>query len=63
MDEPYLITKPEAARRYNLSTRTLEMLYKRYKDFPVLRVGRKVLIIRDAADRWFSDWMGGTVEA
>lgn len=63
MNEPYLLTREQAIQRYNISIRTLEMLYRRYKDFPVLRVGRKVLIQREAADRWFTEWLGGTVDA
>ena len=62
MSEQYLIDREQAVERYGISMRTLEALYHRYKDFPVIRVGKKVMVFREAADRWFSEWMGETVD-
>ena len=53
-DAPYLLTRAQATRRYNVSLRTLVELYRRDPEFPVLRVGRKVLIHRDGADEYFT---------
>ena len=61
-DAPLLITREQAAERYNISLRTLDSLYKRHKDFPIIRVGWKVLIHREAADRWFTEWIGATID-
>jgi len=57
-DDHYLLTRREASDRYGISVRGLETLYARYADFPVLRFGRKVLIHRDRADQWFTDFIG-----
>lgn len=59
--EPYLLTRKQAAERYGISLRQLEELYRRHPDFPVLRAGRKVLIHREQADKWFTDWIGGEI--
>lgn len=50
----YLLTREQATRRYNISLRTLVELYRRDPDFPVLRVGKKVLIHREQADEYFT---------
>lgn len=61
MEERYLLNRKEAAERYNLSLRQLDELYRRNQDFPVIRAGRKVLIHRERADAWFTDWIGGEI--
>jgi len=53
-DEPYLLTREQATRRYNVSLRTLVELYRCDPEFPVLRVGKKVLIHREQADDYFT---------
>lgn len=53
-DEPYLLTREQATQRYNIGLRTLVELYRRDPEFPVLRVGRKVLIHREGADAYFT---------
>ena len=57
----YLMTRSEAAKRYGISLRMLDSIYKRYKDFPIVRTGRKVLIHREAADKWFTEAIGGRI--
>ena len=61
MDAPYLLSRKEAAQRYGISLRTLNKLYKQFRDFPVIRQGRKVLIHRERADAWFTEWIGGKI--
>ena len=58
----YLITRKEAAERYGLTVRGYEELYKRHPDFPIVRVGRKVLTNREMADKWFDDYIGENTE-
>ena len=60
--EPYLLTKEAAAERYSISQRQLANLYRRYTDFPVVRIGSSVLIVRERADRWFADWIGNKID-
>lgn len=59
---PFLLTRAEAARRYGLSVRGLEEMYRRHPEFPVVRIGRKVLIHRDLADAFFTEYVSGVVE-
>ena len=61
-DAPFLLTRAEAARRYGLSVRGLEEMYKRHPEFPVVRIGRKVLVHRDLADAFFTEYVSGVVE-
>lgn len=56
-EAPYLLTRKAAATRYSISTRQLDEISRKYPEFPVLRVGRKVLIHREDADEWFSNYM------
>lgn len=52
--DEYLLTREQATRRYSISLRTLVELYRRDPEFPVLRVGKKVLIHREQADEYFT---------
>lgn len=60
-DEPFLLTRRDAAKRYGLCQRTLDDLYRRDPTFPVVRVGKKVLIYREDADAWFKSYRGGAI--
>ena len=62
-EAPYLLTRKAAAERYSISLRQLDELYRRNRDFPVLRIGHKVLIHRDMADQYFSDRVGEVITA
>lgn len=54
MDAPYMLTRAMAAKRYGFSLRGFEEYYKRHEDFPLVRVGRrKLLVHRERADQWF----------
>lgn len=53
-EPPFLLTRDVAAARYNISVRQLDELYRRDSEFPILRIGRKVLIHRDGADAYFT---------
>ena len=61
-EAPYLLTRKNAAARYGLSVRGLEEMYKRHPEFPIVRVGRKVLIHRDKADAFFTSHVLDVVE-
>lgn len=54
--EHYLLSREEAAERYGMSTRSLDRLCKGEPTFPVAKIGRRVLIHRDRADKWFSEY-------
>lgn len=53
LDEKLLLDRKAAANRYSISTRQLDKLC-RDPEFPVLRVGRKVLVHRPGADEYFT---------
>ena len=61
-NEQYLLNRQQAAERYGMSVRGLEDMYRQHPDFPIVRLGRKVLIHREAADRWFDSFLGGVIE-
>ena len=61
-DTPFLLTRPEAAKRYGLSVRGLEEMYRRHPEFPLVRIGRKVLVHRDMADAFFTEYVNSVVE-
>lgn len=52
-EAPFLLTRAAAAKRYSLNERTLDEIYKRDPEFPMLRVGKKVLVHREGADAYF----------
>lgn len=53
-----MLDRKDAAERYGMSVRGLETLYTRNPDFPIIRVGRKVMIPVKAADEWFESYIG-----
>ena len=53
-DDAFLLTIEQAVERYQISERTLRKLYRIHKDFPVIRIGRRVLVEKDSTDRWFT---------
>ena len=61
-ETPYLLSREEAARRYGMSLRRLEELYRRDADFPIIRNGRTVLIHREMADQYFTARIGTALE-
>lgn len=54
-DAPYLLTREQAVIRYGIPLRTLVRLYQRNRDFPLVRIGRSVMIHREKADEWFTE--------
>ena len=58
----YLLTRQEAAKRYGISLRMLDNLYRFNRDFPIIRVGHRVLIHRERADKWFTEAVGETID-
>jgi hypothetical protein len=61
-DNKYLLTSKEAKERYGISIRQLEQLYRRNKDFPIVRIGHSVMIHRERADAFFDEYIGGCIE-
>ena len=61
-DDAYLLDRHQAAARYGVSVRGLELMYKQHPDFPIIRVGKKVLVHRRKADEWFDDYIGDSIE-
>lgn len=60
--DEYLLDREKASARYGMSIRGLEEMYKRHPDFPIIRVGRKVLIHRRRADEWFDEYVCGEID-
>lgn len=60
-DEPYLLDREKAADRYGMSVRSLEDLYRRHPDFPIIRRGRRVMVHRQRADEWFDSYIGDEI--
>jgi len=52
--EQYLLSRKDAAKRYGMSQDTFDKLYRRDPEFPVLRVGKRVLIPWKKADAYFA---------
>lgn len=54
-ETPFLLTREQAVERYGIPMRTLVRIYQRNRDFPLVRVGRSVMIHREKADEWFTE--------
>src|SRR5262245_3341101 len=54
-ERPVWLTREEAAKRYNISLRTLDKL-SREPGFPVYRQGRLVRFSQTAVDEWIATW-------
>ena len=61
-EAPYLLTRKAACHRYSISMREMEHIYKSDPEFPILRVGRKVLVHRDGADEYFTRYIREVIE-
>lgn len=61
-DAPFLLTREQATKRYGIPLRTLVRLYQRNRDFPLIRIGRSVMIHRERADAWFTAHIQTCVE-
>ena len=61
-DAPFLLTREQAAKRYGLAQRIMDEVYRRDPTFPVLRVGKRVMIHRDKADEYFTERIGEVIE-
>ena len=60
--DEYLLDRQTAARRYGMSVRGLEDMYRRHPDFPIIRRGHKVLVHRQRADEWFDAYVGDVID-
>ena len=61
-DDAYLLNRQRAADRYGVSVRGLEDLYRKHPDFPIIRLGKKVLVHRQRADEWFDEYVGDVID-
>ena len=61
-DDAYLLDRRSAAERYGMSVRGLEDLYRKHPDFPIIRLGKKVLVHRRRADEWFDEYVGDVID-
>lgn len=52
--EPFLLSRNEAAKRYGMSLRKFDELYRTHPEFPILHIGRRVMVHRDEADAFFT---------
>ena len=61
-DAPYLLTRTQAARRYSLAQRIFAEIYRRDPDFPIIRVGKRVMVHREQADAYFTRFIRDEIE-
>ena len=61
-EAPYLLTRAAAARRYSMSQRQFDELYRTCPEFPTIRLGHRVLVHREQADAWFTERIGDEIE-
>ena len=60
--DEYLLDRETAARRYGTTIRGLEGIYRSNPDFPIIRIGRKVMIHKRYADEWFDQFVGDRID-
>lgn len=53
-EAPYLLTRKQAAKRYGIAQRCFDEIYRRDPEFPIIRVGKRVMVHRDEADNYFT---------
>ena len=53
--ESYLLTRVQASKRYGLPQRSFDDLYRADPTFPVVRIGKRVMIHRELADKYFTE--------
>ena len=53
-DEPFLISRNAASKRYGVSQRAFDEIYRRNPDFPIVHIGKRVMVHKDEADAWFT---------
>jgi len=61
-DDEYLITREQAARRYGLAQRIFDQLYRNDPEFPSMRVGKRVMVHRQEADKYFTQRLGEYID-
>lgn len=60
--ESYLLTRAQASKRYGLPQRTFDDLYRADPTFPVMRIGKRVMIHRELADKYFTEKLLAEIE-
>ena len=59
MQNKKLLTVKEFANEYNIGTnKAYEMAHS--KDFPMIRLGKKILIIKDRVEEWLENNIGNS---
>ena len=61
-EAPFLLSRSQAAKRYGMSLRQLDELYRRHEEFPILHIGRRVMVHRDEADAYFTRYIRDVIE-
>lgn len=59
---PYLLSRSQAAKRYGMSQRQFDELYRTHPEFPVLHIGRRVMVHREGADAFFTQNIREVIE-
>ena len=60
--ETYLLTRVQASKRYGLPQRSFDDLYRADPTFPVIRIGKRVMIHRELADKYFTEKLLAEIE-
>ena len=60
--ESYLLTRTQASKRYGLPQRSFDDLYRADPTFPVIRIGKRVMIHRELADKYFTEKLLAEIE-
>lgn len=60
--ESYRLTRVQASKRYGLPQRSFDDLYRADPKFPVIRIGKRVMIHRELADKYFTEKLLAEIE-
>lgn len=59
---PFLLTRQQAAKRYGIAQRCFDEIYRRDPEFPIIRVGKRVMVHRERADAYFTRYIREVIE-
>ena len=62
MSKQFLITRQQAARRYGLAQRVFDEIYRRDPEFPIIRIGKRVMVVVSEADAYFASRIRESIE-
>ena len=61
-ESPFLLSRAAAAKRYGMSQRQFDDLYRQHPEFPILHIGRRGMVHRDEADAFFTKYIRDVIE-